>query len=152
LVALSNLHVWLGLKHSDDHGTAFDLRANVLKNGLTIARGETRNIRGLTHNATKATKVTVMFGTLRDNRFASGDVLSPKLMARVADRSRHRGAVGVRLYYDSVSRPARFGATLSASAAENTPPVAVAGDDQTVFVSDPVHLDGVGRVMSMAMS
>mgnify|MGYP001583715223 CR=1 FL=1 len=32
LTALSDLHVWLGLKNSDDQGTQFDLQAEVFKN------------------------------------------------------------------------------------------------------------------------
>jgi hypothetical protein len=38
------LHVWLGLKNSDDQGTYFDLRAELRKNGAVIASGETKNI------------------------------------------------------------------------------------------------------------
>src|SRR5712691_8138824 len=36
LTALSELHVWLGLKNSDDQGTYFDLLAELLKNGTVI--------------------------------------------------------------------------------------------------------------------
>lgn len=44
LTTLSTLHVWLGLKNSDDQGTSFDLRAEILKNGMLVASGETQCI------------------------------------------------------------------------------------------------------------
>ena len=60
LTALSDLHVWLGLKNSDDQGTFFDLRAELWKNNKTvIAAGETKNIQGVTRNPSQAKEVTV---------------------------------------------------------------------------------------------
>jgi streptogramin lyase len=50
LISVSDLHVWLGLKNSDDIGTRFDLRAEVLKNGSTVASGETFCLTGVTRN------------------------------------------------------------------------------------------------------
>ena len=44
----------------------------------------------------------------------------------------HSNAVGLRLYFDAISRPSRFDATIS----ENSPPVAHAGQDQQVKVGD----------------
>ncbi len=41
LSGLTDLHAWLGLKNSDDQGTNFDLRAEVYKNGVLVASGET---------------------------------------------------------------------------------------------------------------
>ena len=53
------LHVWIGLRNSDDQGTRFDLRVDVEKNGATVATGTTRCITGLTRNPALATAATV---------------------------------------------------------------------------------------------
>ena len=48
LTALSSAHGWIGLKSSDDQGTPFDLRVELLKNGVPVANGLTRCITGVT--------------------------------------------------------------------------------------------------------
>ncbi len=59
LSSLSDLHVWLGLKNSDDQGTYFDLRAEAYKNGSMISSGESRCITGVTRNANSAKEVVL---------------------------------------------------------------------------------------------
>jgi hypothetical protein len=113
LNTLSELHVWLGLKNSDDQGTYFDVRAEMRKQGVVIALGETKKIQGITRNASKAKEVMVAFGAISDNQFNSGDVLSIRILTKVADSGGHSSAVGLRLYYDAVSKASRFGATFS---------------------------------------
>ena len=143
LTALQDLHVWLGLKNSDDQGTFFDLRAELWKNTTTlIAAGVTPNIQGVTRNPSQAKEVTVAFGSIsdKDKQCAPGDILSLKILVKVADSGGHSNAVGARLYYDAQSQRSRFGATFLAQA--NTPPVADAGLPQTVAVGTTVHLDG----------
>ena len=105
LTSLGNLTVWVGLKNSDDQGTYFDIRAEVLKNGVVIASAEVKDIQGVTRNPDKATKVVVTFGTISDTTFAVGDIFSIRVLTKVADTGGHSNAVGLRLYYDSVSRP-----------------------------------------------
>ena len=63
VTALSDLHVWLGLKNSDDQGTQFDLKADVFKNGTLVSSGLTRCITGIVRNATNAKEATVAFGS-----------------------------------------------------------------------------------------
>ena len=109
LATLGPVKVWLGLKNSDDQGTYFDLRVDLLKNGVTIATGETRDIRGITRNPSLAKEATVTFGTISDNQLNSGDVLSLRIMTKVTASGGHSNAVGLRLYYDALSRPSRFG-------------------------------------------
>ena len=111
LNSLSDLRVWIGLKNSDDQGTYFDLRAELRKNGTVIVSGETKNIQGVTRNPSLAKEVTVGFGAISSNQFAAGDVLSIRILTKVADSGGHNSAVGLRMYYEAVSRPSRFGAT-----------------------------------------
>jgi len=141
LSATTTLHVWLGLRNSDDQGTYFDLRAELRKNGVVIASGETKNIQGMTRNANLAKEVLVAFGNIVNGQFAPGDILSIRILAKVADSGGHNNATGVRLYYDATTRPSRFGATF---APVNTSPVAHAGPDQTAGVGQTVQLDGSG--------
>jgi hypothetical protein len=109
LAALGPVTVWLGLKNSDDQGTYFDLRVDLLKNGVTIATGETRDIRGITRNPGLAKEATVTFGSISDDQLNTGDILSLRIMTKVTASGGHSNAVGLRLYYDAVSRPSRSG-------------------------------------------
>jgi hypothetical protein len=120
LTALSDLHVWLGLKNSDDQGTQFDLRAEVLKNGTVIATGLTRCITGIVRNAANAKEAIVVFGSVPATPFnGTTDTLSIKLSTRIGtnpDDTKcpgHNNAVGLRLYFDATSRSARFDATMA---------------------------------------
>jgi hypothetical protein len=113
LTALDGLHVWLGLKNSDDQGTYFDVRAELRRGAVLIATGELKTIQGVTRNPDKAKEVVVAFGSVTDDRVAAGDVLFLRVLAKVADSGGHNNAVGLRLYYDGVSRPSRFGASFS---------------------------------------
>jgi len=133
------LHIWLGLKNSDDQGTYFDVRAELRKNDVVIVSGETKNIQGVTRNANQAKEVVVTFGHIVNAQFSTGETLSLRILAKVADSGGHNNATGVRLYYDAVNRPARVGVTFSAV---NTPPLANAGADQTGVVGQTIHLDG----------
>lgn len=103
LTALSDLHVWLGLKNNDDQGTNFDLRIELLKNGVVIALGETLNIQGIVRNAAQAKEVTVAFGGFAAVQLTTDDVLSLRILTKVTAQGGHNSAVGLRLYYDAVS-------------------------------------------------
>jgi hypothetical protein len=108
LGSLNDLHVWVGLKNSDDQGTYFDIRAELIKGGTQIASGETKNIQGVTRNPDKAKEVVVAFGAISNPGFNPGDVLSLRILTKVTAAGGHSNAVGLRLYYDSLSRPSKF--------------------------------------------
>jgi hypothetical protein len=117
LATLSDLHVWLGLKNSDDQGTRFDLRAEVYKNGVLITAGESNCIADVTRNANQAKEAVVPFGAFDSINFdGSTDTLTLKLLTRIGTDSTgafcggHSNAVGLRLYFDATTRAATFGA------------------------------------------
>jgi hypothetical protein len=118
LTALGDLRVWLGLKNSDDQGTKFDLRVEVSRNGALVAAGETYCIQGITRNASLAKEVIVSFAPFAPVTFDGvTDELSLKVLTRIGSNGAggfcggHSNAVGLRLYFDSISRPSRFNAT-----------------------------------------
>lgn len=151
LTALSDLHVWLGLKNSDDQGTQFDLRAEVLKNSTVVVTGLTRCITGITRNPANAKEATVAFGSVPATPFnGTTDVLSLKIFTRIGtnpDDTKcpgHNNAVGLRLYFDATTRNARFDVTIGTQQAPTitsfTPTEAPVGTSVTITGTnfDPV--------------
>ena len=135
LVSLSDLHVWLGLKNSDDQGTYFDLRVEAYKNSTLVATGQSLCITGITRNAADAKQVTLSFDPFSAVTFnGTSDLLNLKVLTRVGTDASggscggHNSATGLRLYFDAVSRSSRFNATLGTS--DITPPL--------LSVSEPV--------------
>ncbi|MGH7164709.1 MAG: hypothetical protein ACREIS_04190, partial [Nitrospiraceae bacterium] len=122
LTAASDLHVWISLKNSDDTGTNFDLLAELYKNGVLLTSGLTRCLTGVTRPAANAKEVAVPFGGVAGVPFnGTSDQLSLKLWTRIGtnlDNTKcapgHNNAVGLRLYFDSPTRSARFGTTIGA--------------------------------------
>ncbi|HEY5865836.1 MAG TPA: hypothetical protein VI542_09870 [Candidatus Tectomicrobia bacterium] len=125
LTSMSPAILWIGLKNSDDQGTNFDVRVEVLKNGSPLASGEARCITGVTRNAAKAKEVSVSLGMMpndtdaTDASVASGDILSLRILTRIGTTPEdtkcpgHANAGGLRMYYDASNRTASFGANLT---------------------------------------
>lgn len=127
VTSLSDLHVWLGLKNSDDQGTYFDLRVEAYKNSTLITSGQSLCITGITRNASTAKEVVVGFDPFSATSFnGTSDLLKLKILTRVGSTAAgascggHSNAVGLRLYFDAVSRSARF--TVTSGAADTTAP------------------------------
>ncbi|MEK6279385.1 MAG: hypothetical protein AABN95_03450 [Acidobacteriota bacterium] len=128
LASLSDFHAWLGLKNSDDQGTYFDLRVEAYKNNGLLASGQSLCITGVTRNPASAKEVVVAFDAFSATSFnGTSDELKLKVLTRVGTNESggscggHNGAVGLRLYFDAVSRASRFNATQETS--DTTPPV-----------------------------
>lgn len=105
--------VWIGLKNSDDQGTQFDLRTEVYKGETLVASGETACVTGVTRNPSMAKLVMIPVGNF-SGLFGSGDQFSVRVLTRIGTNpdgtkcsgpgGSHSNAVGLRLYYDSVSQ------------------------------------------------
>jgi hypothetical protein len=83
-----------------------------------VSSGETYCVQGVTRNPDLAKQVVVSFGSISSVSFdGSGDVLSVKVLTRIGTNGvgvscgGHSSATGLRLYFNSVSRPASFDAT-----------------------------------------
>ncbi len=119
LTALSDAHVWVGLKNSDDQGTNFDIRVQLLQNGVPVVSRVSRCVSGVVRNPTLAKDALVGWGSFSAVPLSSGDVLALQVSTRIgtkADESKcagHNSAAGLRLYYDADSRRSRFDATIA---------------------------------------
>jgi hypothetical protein len=113
LNGLAPVQLWLGLKNSDDQGTNFDVRVEAYKNGALVASGELLCTKGVTRNPSLAVAVAVPFPTFPTPTFNASDVFSLKVLTRVGTNGSgamcggHSNAVGLRTYFDAVSRAAR---------------------------------------------
>lgn len=119
LTAFGNVQLWLGLKNSDDQGARFDLKVELLKNGIPAFTGLRRCIAGLTRNPALARGVVIPLDPVTTVPLLPTDVLALKISTRIGtnpDDTKcvgHSGALGLRLYYDSANRPSHFDATLT---------------------------------------
>ena len=138
LTALAPLHVWLGLKNSDDQGTNYDVRAELTRNGVLVVTGQTLCITSITRNPANALDAAVSFGSFAPQTFnGTSDGLSLKISTRIGTNpdgtkcAGHNNAVGLRLYFDATSRASKVGATLGVP---NPVPTALAPDPLTITV------------------
>jgi hypothetical protein len=113
---LSDLHVWLGLRNSDDQGTRFDLRAELYKNDELVASRLMRCVAGLTRNAAE---LAVSFDSFTPATFdGSTDVLRLRLLTRIGTNPNdtkcpgHSSATGLRVYFGGLNQAPRFEATI----------------------------------------
>jgi hypothetical protein len=126
---LSPAHLAIGLKNSDDQGTQFDLKVELLRNDSPIASGLERCITGATRNPELAKEAIVSFDPFGIPPIASGDVLALRVSARIGTKpddtkctaagGNHDNAVGLRLFYDGTSRRSRFDAAIEGGPEED---------------------------------
>jgi hypothetical protein len=115
-------HLWVGLKNSDDIGTQFDVRVQILVGGTLLAEGQTLCTTGLARDPGRAREVVVPL-ELVGNGPAEGDVLSLKVSTRIGTTPEgarcagpggsHASARGLRLYYDGISASSSVGLQLA---------------------------------------
>ncbi|MCI0389224.1 MAG: hypothetical protein MOB07_10750, partial [Acidobacteria bacterium] len=92
----------------------------VSRNGALVAASETYCIRGVTRNPNMAKEVIVSFAPFSPVTFnGATDEMSLKVLTRIGSDGAggscggHSNAVGLRLYFDSVSRLSRFNAVIA---------------------------------------
>ena len=126
LFSLSPARLWIGLRNSDDQGTQFDIKVEILKNGAPVASGLQRCITGVTRNPTFAKLTNTAFNLPGAVEYDPGDVLALRVSTRIGTNpddtkcagpgGSHNSAIGLRLYYDAASRASHFDATITPSA------------------------------------
>jgi len=128
LKSLADLRVGAGLISNGDKGKRFDVRAEVWRDyapGSLVGWGETYDISGLSSSAQWAKEVTVAFSNVTPTNFdGQNNLLHLRILTRLAAGG-NSNATGLRVYFDSMSRPSRFGVVLNQS------PGAVANADPT---------------------
>jgi hypothetical protein len=149
LASMSDLHLWLGLKNSDDQGTYFDVRVEAYKNSALLTSGQTLCVQGVTNNPNNAKEVVLSFDSFSATAFnGTSDALNLKILTRVGTNAAggscggHNNAVGLRVYFDSTSRNARF--TTTEAGGDHTAPVlsVTQPSDQAITSSSQVEVTG----------
>lgn len=116
LVSIGAGEVWIGLKSSDDKGARFDLRADLLKNGVIIQSNEFDCLRGAARDpksAVGSVGINPSPGVIDEVKLAPTDTLSLRMSARIGTGdpglcSGPANANGVRFYFDGVDRQSRI--------------------------------------------
>jgi hypothetical protein len=114
LTSLGDGHLWVGLRNSDDQGTQFDVRVELLRNGVPVAAGRTRCVTGLTRNAALAKAITVAWDRFDPITVEPNDAFAIAVSTRIGTNPNgtkcpgpggsHNNAVGLRFYYDAGNR------------------------------------------------
>ena len=119
LYELKDLHVWLGVSVKADRKANFDLRAELYKNGVRVAAGETYCISGLSEDADLAREATVSFASFPHVSWdGAKDVLSLRLLARIGTNGSgsacggNAKASGLEVYFNASKQPAQFAVTI----------------------------------------
>jgi hypothetical protein len=89
LTALTEADPWLGIKTLADVGTKFDIKAEVLRNGVLVGSGQLNSTAFGSNSATFSTskaiqKVITLAGIGLPVNLISGDTLSLRLSVRIA--------------------------------------------------------------------
>src|SRR6185369_910648 len=112
LTAVGPVTIRLGLRNSDDVGLRFDLKAEVLRNGLVIGSGEATGVSGGGSGFNNALLDAVPLALLAPVVFSPGDALGLRLSVRAA-ASGHRSGTA-RMWFNDPAADGRFRATIDA--------------------------------------
>ena len=138
LISLNDLHAWIGLQNSGTQDKHVDLRADVYRNGELLTSGQALCIMDVTGGAANAKEALLSFDAFEPVSFDGGtDTLSIRIFVRSGtdgagnDCGGSSAAVGLRLYFDSTTRPSRFGGVLEPAVPTATPVPPTAESTQT---------------------
>jgi len=119
LTALGPAQLWLGLKNSDDVGTKFDLRAEVLRNGVVIGSGQLDGVPGGSSGFNNAVLRTVNQALTAPVDVCPGDTLSLKLSVRIAANVAGHRSGTVRLWFNDSAANSQFSTTMGDTTTSN---------------------------------
>ena len=118
LIGMGPMDAWIGLKNSHDQGTRFDVRADLLKNGVSIQSGEIYCLEGATRDPREALHIggfDILSPRVIDEvKLAPTDTLSLRISTRIGTDGTgrfcggHANATGLRFYFDAVDRQSRI--------------------------------------------
>jgi len=109
-VAPGPTQIWLGLKNSDDVGTNFDLRAEILRNGCTvIGSGQVENVPGGGSSFGSAIQRVITLAAPHSPKasLSPGDTLSIRLSVRVGATGHRSGTA--RLWFNDAPAKKKSG-------------------------------------------
>jgi hypothetical protein len=115
LSALSPAKVWIGLKSSDDVGTNFDLKAEVLDNGVVVGSGETDNVPGGGSGFNHAVLRTIALALSApgSNGVCPGDTVGIRLSVRITETGGGHRSGTARLWFNDGQANSRFDVTIA---------------------------------------
>ena len=115
LNCLSPAEVWIGLKNSDDVGTKFDLKAEVLHNGSVVGSGELNSVPGGSSGFNNARLRAISLALSSYQTINPGDTLCLRLSVRIATRVPGHRSGTARLWYNDAAANSRFDARVGTS-------------------------------------
>ena len=118
IVAVQPGHFFIGLLTTDDNSVRWDFRAELLKNGVTVATGLTQCVFPILRPL-PGTNLPIPISLPGSVPLVSGDVIAVRVSTRIGtlpDGVTHCGidatAQGLRLFYDSTVAPSQLGLTI----------------------------------------
>jgi alpha-tubulin suppressor-like RCC1 family protein len=103
--------IWIGLKSSDDVGTEFDVRAEMLKNGSVVSSGQVNDVPGGSSGFNNAVQSAIGVAAASASNFGAGDTLGIRLSVRVAATGHRSGTA--RLWFNDSSANSRWQMTVN---------------------------------------
>jgi hypothetical protein len=119
LTALGPAQLWLGLKNSDDVGAKFDLRAEVLRNGVVIGSGQLDGVPGGSSGFNNAVLRTIDLALTAPVDVCPGDTLSLKLSVRIAANVAGHRSGTARLWFNDSAANSQFSTTIGDTTTSN---------------------------------
>ena len=99
--------LWIGLKNSDDVGTFFDLRVELLQNGAVLATGQLNGVAGGSSGFNNAAQRLLSTTLSQAPVYGPGDVLGVRISARIAEGVAGHRSGTARLWYNDASANSR---------------------------------------------
>jgi hypothetical protein len=107
LTGLGPAVVWVGLKNSDDVGTRFDLRAEVLLNGVSVGSGESNHVLGGSSGFNNAVRTSIPISVPNPVDAGPGSLLAIKVSVHNTCFGRTHNSGAARLWFNDAAADSR---------------------------------------------